>query len=104
VEAVLLTADVFLLLAVVVFLRVLVFFLLEVLAVDLVLLLVVFFLRSAFAWWDFCDADVRACSDAWDKGVMDNDVNSKAQSVIETLFIRATEHSSVRQANGHAWV
>ena len=80
-------------------LRVLVFFLLAVRVADFVLALAGFFLRSVpFALCAFWAADARDCSDAWDKGVMDNDVNSKAQSVIETLFIRATEHSSANQA------
>ncbi|KOQ85967.1 hypothetical protein ABW48_24640, partial [Pluralibacter gergoviae] len=80
-------------------LRVLLFFLLAVREVDFVLVPVTFFLRSVpFALCAFCAADARDCSDAWAKGVIDNDVNSKAQSVIEALFIRATEHSSANQA------
>lgn len=41
----------------------------------------------------FCTADGRACSDACVNGVKVNDVKNRAQSVSETLFIRATERS-----------
>ncbi|EHM46394.1 hypothetical protein FHR25_004023 [Yokenella regensburgei] len=77
---------------------VLVLVLLVVLAVVLVFWLV-FFLRSLLltgcAFWA---EDDRACWEACDKGVNDIDVKSKAQSVIEILFIRATEQSPVIKA------
>ena len=57
-------------------------------------LLVVFFLRSVdLTRCDFCTAECRACSEAFAAGVKVSDVNSKAQSVIEILFIRATGQS-----------
>jgi Tetrahydromethanopterin S-methyltransferase, F subunit (MtrF). len=57
-------------------------------------LLVVFFLRSVlFARCVFCTAECRACSEAFAAGVRERVVNSKAQSVIEILFIRATGQS-----------
>ncbi|EHD02700.1 hypothetical protein LTSEWAN_2865 [Salmonella enterica subsp. enterica serovar Wandsworth str. A4-580] len=37
-----------------------------------------------------------ACLEAWAIGVKGRVVKSKAQSVIEILFIRATEQSSVK--------
>ena len=55
---------------------------------------VVFFLRSVdLTRCDFCTAECRACSEAFAAGVKVSDVNSKAQSVIEILFIRATGQS-----------
>ena len=57
-------------------------------------LLVVFFLRSVvFARCVFCTAECRACSEAFAAGVNESVVNSKAQSVIEILVIRATGQS-----------
>jgi hypothetical protein len=77
---------VFVLLETVFFVSVVVFF--------FTVLLEVFFLRSVvFARCVFCTAECRACCEAFAAGVKINDVNSKAQSVIEILFIRATGHS-----------
>jgi len=53
----------------------------------------VFFAPDVFARCVFCTADALDCSDDKASGEKVSDVNSKAQSVIETLFIRATEHS-----------
>ncbi len=53
-----------------------------------------FFLRSVdFARCVFCTAECRACSEAFAAGVNESVVNSKAQSVIEILVIRATGQS-----------
>ena len=53
-----------------------------------------FFLRSVvFARCVFCTAECRACSEALAAGVNESVVNSKAQSVIEILVIRATGQS-----------
>jgi len=71
-------------------------FLLALVAVLLAVLLVfllLFFLPDAFAKCIFSVADALVCSEAWASGEKVSDVNSKAQSVMETLFIRATEHS-----------
>ena len=56
-----------------------------------------------FYWWfsyvlwilpdAFCTAECRACSEAFAAGVNESVVNSKAQSVIEILVIRATGQS-----------
>jgi uncharacterized membrane protein len=59
-----------------------------------VLLLLLFFLGSVtFTRCFFCTADARACSEAFATGVKESVVNSKAQSVIEILVIRATGQS-----------
>ena len=65
-----------------------------VLSFFVVLLVLLFFLGSvAFARCVLCAAEGRACSEALAIGVQVRDVNSKAQSVIENVFIRATGQS-----------
>ena len=56
-------------------------------------LLVVFLLLVLVLVICLCTADGRACSDAWANGVKVKEVKNRAQSVSETLFIRATERS-----------
>gem|GEM_PF-1699813 len=62
-------------------------------------LVLLLFRSDVFAKCDFCTAEGRACSDAHASGVNVSEVKTKAQSVIEILFIRATEQSpeSVKQ-------
>lgn len=53
-----------------------------------------FFLTfCGFCQMRFCTAECRACSEAFAAGVNESVVNSKAQSVIEILVIRATGQS-----------
>ena len=61
--------------------------------------LLFFFGSVAFARCVLWAAEGRACSEAFATGVKVRDENSKAQSVIENLFIRATGHSP-----GNSWI
>lgn len=70
-----------------------VFFAVPLLFFDVFWLVLLLFRSDAFAKCVFCTAEGRACSDAPASGVNVSEAKTKAQSVIEILFIRATEQS-----------
>jgi len=70
-----------------------VFFAVPLLFFEVFWLVLLLFRSDAFAKCVFCTAEGRACSDAPASGENVSEANTKAQSVIEILFIRATEQS-----------
>lgn len=72
------------------------FLLVCLLAFAVFFVVVVLFFFSAFCVTCVVADVVLACLEAWAIGVKGSVVNSKAQSVIEIRFIRATEQSSVK--------
>ena len=63
--------------------------------VTFLLAVALFFLSTVLSVWETAGV-VLACLEAWATDVKGSVVKSKAQSVIEIRFIRATEQSSVR--------